>query len=269
LSIIFLDRNAIISIKKKIERKNFPPERRKQLRHIDKSINLITPLLSIYEGNLTKKQNSEELKRTILEETKLISKFFKNAKTDSEFLVDNITYLQDAFSTDWELKWNDYIKFLKFASEFLFQPIASNKKIDYEKKILDKAKELDIPIGHITVISCLSILYGSKITRGVLKFKQTMDEKDLYNILSDLMIPVRLLSIESIIIKQQRKDKIEYFTFDKSLKKLIKKIQLNFKKSLHTNNSVNIDIGITYDITLFPNLDEESFQEFKKRLKNS
>jgi len=70
-----LDRNVVASIKQKLAGKSLPPIRDRALRLLDKDKNLISPILSIREGQSGVRENKEEHKQTLLKETEAVLKF--------------------------------------------------------------------------------------------------------------------------------------------------------------------------------------------------
>lgn len=266
---ILIDRNVIATIRQKLNNQKILPFRDRELRKLDRKNNFISPLLSIREGQSGIKENKLQTKKTTNEEAVLLSRFFKRAKTDSKFLLENQDMLADAFGNNTELKWNSYISFLSEMNDILFQHISKKEKIKYQKIIINKALEYNIDLGHPIVMCCFSVLYGCDNSRGILKFKLNLTEsekkKNLYNALNDLMIISRLSMIKALAKEANKKEKIEYFTFDNKLKKFINSIKF-VDKGITENDT---EIQATYSHRIFPDLSENEFDIFKNELQNT
>lgn len=155
-------------------------------------------------------------------ETEAISKIFKRARTDSDFLQKRSSEFSEIFSNNIEHKWENYISFTKEIQSILYQPISKNERNSFKLKILEISENYNIPSTHPAVICALSVLYGCEETRRILKPKlnRTDDQrsKDAYNAMSDLIIISRLHMIQNINSEdREHNDRIIYFTFDKGL----------------------------------------------------
>jgi len=261
--LILLDRNAVSDIKYKVNGGKLLQPRSRKLRLLDRKEYVISPILSIREGQLGIRENESETKETIESETKIISRFFKRAKTDSKYLFKNRNELANIFAKNIEDKWDNYVLFLTEMNRFLYQPISKRDKNKYEEKILDSALKHNITLGNPILMGCFSILYGSDKSRKIFKFKEKdYIDKNIHNALNDLIIINRLSMIELLVKKHNSYEKVEFFTFDIGLDSFLKDI--TFKGQNLTEGSIETDI--TYDINLFPDLNEESFDKFKNRL---
>ena len=130
LTRILLDRNAISTIEKKLNGQNILQYRDRQLRLLDKPNNLISPLLSIQEGNIgLQMKDKEQIESLINIELNLLNNFFKKAKVDialskqKELFVNNFS---EGMGTE---KWNNYHNFLLDINALLHQQLQEERKI--------------------------------------------------------------------------------------------------------------------------------------------
>ncbi len=274
MNTILLDRNVVASIKQKLAGKALLPVRDRALRLLDKDNNFISPILSIREGQLGIRENTQEHKLTLLKETDAISQFFKRAKTDSKYLIDKIDEFSTVFADNIEHNWRNYIAFVKEMQSLLYQPVSKKEKDDFKKRILKSASAHNILHTHPAVLCALSVLYGCNETRKILKPKKNRSEesvdKNAYNTMNDLIVLSRVHMIQAIEAEQgHQKDKIKFFTFDKGLEfflNCIKTKKLNIENS--TKNSSTISEIICHP-KLFPELNKSDFNSLMKTLQES
>lgn len=267
MKLILLDRNVISTIRQKLNNQKISPYRIRVLRKLNRSDNFISPILSIREGQSGIRENAEKTKTTITNEANLIARFFTKAKTDSEFLINEQNDLSNVFGNNIELSWDSYELFLIEMNDILFQPISKQKQQKYENIIFEKALHYNIDKGHPVVICCLSTLYGCNNSRGILKFKPMLDEKDkrknIFNALNDLMVLSRLSMIKAANTNANKKYKIKFITFDNKLCEFLKSIKTNYEQIIEYSTEINV----TYSKKLFPDLNEDEFTQFIERLK--
>lgn len=276
MNIILLDRNVVVSIKQKLGGKKLLPNQDRTLRMLDKDNNLISPLLSIREGQSGIRENKEEYEQTLLKETEAISKFFKKAKTDSKFLIEMKDEFSDIFSNNIEFNWGNYISFIKEMQGLLYQPVSKNEKDNFKKKILDSALVNNILHTHPSVLCALSVLYGCNEIRKVLKPKKIRSDerinKDAYNTMNDLIVLSRVHMIQVVSYeKGYHKDKIKFSTFDKGLEfflNCMKTKKLSAKYDHVLDNAATIS-EMSCSPKLFPELEESEVIKLIQSLQES
>jgi len=257
LTRILLDRNAVSTIKQKIL-----PHRDRELRLLDKPNNLISPFLSIQEGNIgSQMKDKKEIEKLINQELILLKKFFKKAKIDIALSQQKELFINSFSEGMGTEKWNNYNDFLLVVNDLLYQPIAKIEQDTIKRSILKKANEFKVDLGHTIVICCLSTLYGCSFSRKILKFSPK--NYNPYNALNDLITISRIAQIKAMAIEHNIKDKIEFFTFDKPLDDFFKNVTISSQKLVP---NVGTEIEITFTNKLFPNLGKDEFIDFKKEL---
>jgi len=269
--IIFLDRNVISTIKKKLNGKRILDHMDRSIRLLDKSDHLITPFLSIREGQSGISENYQEMKETLVTETSIISRFFKNAKTDSSFLMDKKDEFTEIFSNHTELKWDNYRLFLHQARSILLQTVAKQDRNKYRDQIFSIASENEVTPSHPVVICCLSVLYGCTKTKRIInpKLNETNDQKDkaIYNALNDIIAIARVAMFKAVFLEDKRSTpRFEFFTFDNGLSFFYNSINVKQIKNIQGEKQTSSMIEISCKPSLFPDLDKNSFEELMTKI---
>lgn len=194
----FLDKNVIsllddVLIGKSICAKN-QIDMLANLRRMDNKKYGVTPLFSLIEGRKSGFEDPTQKKVTIKKEIEIISKFFKNARTDTDFFNANIEKISDLLSKNTiEL---DETRYHKFLEEFYNKWITLNTKNSIPKelrrKFLDEmlmlAKNLNISLEHPIVMTAGYAIYGKEIGMLVLKPGQP----NIHNAYNDIACVTRL-----------------------------------------------------------------------------
>lgn len=166
-----------------------------------------------------------------------------------------------------ECKFENYKSFIISISNHLFQPIGKKDIGKYIDIIIDTAKNNDIDVKHPLVFCTLSTLCGNLNSRRVLKFKRTMDQREVYNALSDILALSRFPKIVYQIRKSDVDVEPKFITFDKSLRYFYEKIGLQSVSNSMLPNTTNVT-STTFcpSRELFPNLDDNEYASLMERL---
>lgn len=269
MRIYLLDRNAVSVVKDSVAGNRVPINRLAKLRSIDIRGNFVSPMLSIIEGQSSIKETREQLRATLKKESIALSAFFKNARTDSEYLIENEDHFSEAFSGEVEKKFNDYLDLVKLSHQFLAEP-KSNKQL-IRDEFLRFAHKRGISPGHPAIICCLATLYGNKDARKVLKPKLNGTDDEInrrsYNAASDLLVLSRMQNIHAIQSPRDRKNtKIKLLTFDDGLNGFLRAISVvgsNLKDSETTSSEV------IYERSLFSGLSQDEYVSLLQEIKKS
>ncbi|MEL4440342.1 hypothetical protein [Shewanella algae] len=265
MKLILLDRNAVATIKENLNGKSVDINRLKTLRNLDNKKNHISPILSIIEGQIGKRETKEEMMLTLKKEADAISEFYRRATKDSEYLLETADSMCDVFSNHNEHKWDNYVNFLTQANPILFQNVAKHKKQESIESLLSLAKANNIYAGHPTVIICLSILFGSNEARSVLKPKKDVENFKSYNAVSDIILISRICHIKAIFSQSKKSTLLKFITFDEGLEFFLKSIRVLDNKIIQDGG---VEIEAEYSHKLFPGLTKEEFTSFMVKLKN-
>ncbi|MDD5123391.1 hypothetical protein [Methylovulum sp.] len=274
MKFIFLDRNAISCIKENLAGKKPDPEmlkRLRKLRQFDKESFIVSPMLSIIEGQIGKREDEEQKLNTIKVESAAVSDFFLHARTDSGFIEVAANEIANIFSENIEGNWVGYIDFLKVIQEMLYQSISKANRPKYKSDILQLAKKNNIPLAHPIVICCLAVLYGNNDVRSILKPKKNIAEdsknKAAYNALNDILLISRLGHIQAVFNKYGNgRVVVEFLTFDKGLEFFLKKTKII---DIKLNDDGEVFITAISSQEFFPDLNESShialFDELREK----
>jgi len=175
INLYLLDRN-IVSVIKGVNAGHLPDREDKvaiieELRSLDRAPNFFSPMTSITEGNMRGAMTKAQFRAVIDDEAAALKNFFHRANTDSDFLVESSEVLCSLPNGLHEHLFDDYVAFLETVSPEIHQPIAARRRKEIRDKIIHEAVERKIVPTHPVAICCLSVLYGSDVSRGVLKPK--------------------------------------------------------------------------------------------------
>lgn len=259
-----MDRNVVSLCKQILNgQKKVGVNRKRELKKLNKPSNQISSLFSIIEGSQGIKESKEQKEQTLLNETSIIRRFFKKAKTDSDFLYNCKEEFSEVFSqNDVEINAKHYIKFIFEMHDILYQSISRRERSKIKNKIFEIAKQYEIDLEHIVVISSLAVLYGNNIIRKIFKFKNLSDTNEknklVYNAYNDLMVISRFVRMKQMLLDNNRKDKLEYFTFDNALNSFLKSVvadNSNLEYSL--DGSSSLQVQTIYPKSIFVDLSDE------------
>lgn len=260
--ILVLDRNVVSLIKDaNSQKKQSRTEQVKMLRKLkrnDRKVISITPIISIIEGQKGRKESEQEMEETIDKEANALKDFFSNAKADNSFLLENAQSTSKIFAESDSTYNAKYDSFLEEINPFLVDNPKKNGKKELKNKILDIAKNHEIPVGHPVVICCLSALYSSKSSRGILKFKK--NNYNPYNARSDLLVISRFNHIKAKAKSADKNIKVKYLTLDRDLGKFLSMITINNA----TMHSGGVEFSVAYNKKLFPDLTSKEYSQLKK-----
>lgn len=269
-NLFILDRNIVdiikkfnngkkISDQKKIEKLNY-------LMLIDQPNSLVTPALSMIEGQRGRKETRNEKAEILEKETSEIDLFFRRAKTDRSVMQDMAGEFVDVFSEHAEQDWEEAENFLLQACPLVAENIAEKERDSVREKIFSLASAYKLPASHLATVLCIACLYGSSAARKMIKPNRI--QKEIHNVMSDIYVLPRINLIKAIF-KQLGIHDIEttYVTCDEGLEKVLGYIDVLNISSLE--NSSGVQQQIQYRKALFPSLDKKGYfrltEEIAKR----
>lgn len=259
--IYLLDRNAVSIIKdsncgKPQEGKKL--ELLKKIKSLDNKKFIFSPLLSIFEGQHGRRETRDEITQTIAKESSHIGRFFKNARTDCDFLRENNLLISNLISGERELNFDGYIGFLNYAKEYIYQPLPEEKKYEVLEELVKEASHFGVPLGHPVFVCCAATIFGCSVARKVLKPK--VKNYNAHNALSDLILISRINNIKSLMVNDRVKFK--FVTLDVALEKFISMVSV---VSVSPINNGCLQY-LSYSQELFPDLGESDYQRLMERL---
>jgi len=259
--IYLLDRNVVSIIKDSNSEK---PQKGKKLellnkiRFRDDKRSIFSPLLSILEGQHGRRETKEEINATIEKESKHIKTFFKHAIIDSDFLIKNNELISDLISKEREIKSDEYMSFLGYASRLIYQPLSEDTRKATLADLIKHANSLGIPLGHPVFMCCVATIFGSQEARKVVKPKK--EKYDAHNALSDIILISRINNIK--LLKRNNEIILKFITLDHSLEKFISMVSV----IEITPSSDGCFQRLSYNRKLFPCLGESEYQNLMKQL---
>ena len=256
MKIYLLDRNVVNLIKSyQAGKRVFDDENKRQmiqkLKSIDCVKSCISPLLSIIEGEKGRIDSKEEKNECLRKETLCVSKFFKKARTDEKFLLQES--LTRSIPTKIEEDWDDCYNFLQEAILQLKFKANEKEALEIRNRLKDIASNYHIKFSDPIFICVLSCLYGGCDANAILKpeRRKTKDniEHAAYNSINDINTIHRVLLIKEKAMNLGC-EFVKFLTLDEGLKNFIGRVHINPKNKT-----------IVYDKYLFPKLSENEYNE--------
>lgn len=223
-----LDRNAVATIKASLAGDRCDQRRLKQLKSIDVEGNFVSSILSIIEGQSGRREDFEEIQKTARVECEALKSFYKNARTDFH-LKDDLNFAE-VFSNNIEHNWANYLSVVGKVQQDLYQPMSEKAREQYLEVLVDHIKQNGVHLGHPVSMCCISLLYGSKQARKILKPKKNHSkeslDRDSYNAVSDLLLISRLAHIRLVFNEQRPELSLKLLSFDNGLRSFFNYITL-------------------------------------------
>lgn len=262
LNFYFLDRNVISLIKDNNAKRVLDDIQRKKicyLKSIDKKKNIITPILSIWEGENGKLQSIEEKNKTLLKESNEIKRFFLKAKIDSNILIE-YTSLPNILSDEAINKCEIWLDLLNNLNQKLYQPLKIEDKSIVFNEIIKYCESKQQCCYHLVPALCIAALYSNKDAKNVLKFKKNNFKP--YNALFDIYFLVNFFAIQAHINQVNTEISCKLLTFDIALKNVISSIKLNNSRCIISSNHSDYKITITYNKDFFQDMPDDIFEKY-------
>lgn len=212
-----LDRNYIIEIDKFISGENFDAETISKAKKLDVKENFVSALSSIFEGS-THSANGDDIRKDALREAEALGKFFKNARTDSDFFRGNLLEaslsLQDHKNNEGRNELDSFSRVKKF----LGRENSKNNSWSKFKDLID-FKESDESVWGMAYIAATASIFGHQGARDVLKLNKAPSSQLDYNSYSDLKTISIVPTLEYMHSQMNggKKIKLVFKTNDKGL----------------------------------------------------
>jgi hypothetical protein len=261
--LFLLDRNAVSCIKDANDGKETTDEKKRalleRLRGMDQTGLVVSPLLSIIEGEKGRVDTAEEKAACLIKEAGAVAQFFKNARVDSSFLLDNVGRASEIFAGPIEELWDLREQFLKFAFPLLGGGVRKEERADVEAHLIAEARRIGLEAIDPSLMLCLAALYGVGAARELLK----PTKAKFYNALSDLHIISRLGLLLAIARKRQAMLSIEVVTLDAGLDGVLKGLEL-VGQSIRDDGYIQHQVR--YSVSLFDQLSEDEALDLMDRV---
>lgn len=187
MTLCLLDRNVVIDIEKHF---NNPAINVQTAKKVDRADNVISPLLSIIEGSGGKPMNIQECHDLLNKEARLVRKFYKKAKTDADYLIQNSISVVELLRNENIEKFEIQKNFIIEAQEKYADDIAPAKLRPAIFETIETAKNCQIQISDIIVLITIATICQNRVAKKVLKPKKNIDqdakEAHAYNAFMDI-----------------------------------------------------------------------------------
>lgn len=268
VNIFILDRNVISVIKSTLLGKTIKEKHKIDMLDLLKALdvrgNLFTVIASITEGQSARQETREEFVKSIEDDTGALKSFFRQARTDSDFMLkakDDLCTIDNGLK---EHNFTKYADFLDVIRPKLFQPVGDKLRIILRDEIFLEARAKGIARSHPVVLCCLSALYGSRASHGILKPRKEGD--DSYNALNDILLASRMAQYvataqtdfyisQYCIVKVPPKVTFDILTMDKHLDAFLRATALksaNYVSSNSLDSTIATEATISIDPSMFP-----------------
>ena len=263
--LLLLDRNVVALIKDAVAGREITGTKKlkwlEMLSKLDISINYISPLLSMIEGEHGRDDSAHEKIICQNKESDVLRRFFKNAIVDSDYLDTTSGAIGSIFTTYREEQWNARENFFKAATPLVAQKVAVDKRREVEKDLIHVAKTAGLEADDGLVVLFLACLHGSNDARRVIKPTKPV----AYNVLNDLHVISRVGFIKGIVKQTGVQMKVRFVTFDEGLEQVLLNIKM---ENIKLTNEGGLNMQVRYLPGLFPDLALDEFISLLTRLTN-
>jgi len=270
LKLHLLDRNAVSLIKESVAGKPSNGDHigwLSQLRRLDNRKNTVSALPSIWEGQVGRREVVHEKQKTLEKESLAVKRFYRHARTDYDFLLNDQSETSIVLSGETELDGRDYEKLIITTQSELYSPLNLKDANIWKDSFIEQVRELGIALTHPVVIFCLSTLYGCLEARKVINPKGNPEKRNSHNALTDILsisrvefIRLRLLSLAG-----SKKVSVKFITFDSNLSYMIRELQPE-GISIARGNSARVKFSYVPTKKIFPNLSQPDYDELMNQL---
>lgn len=216
MKLFLLDRNVITRIKDSNQDDSEKQKDLKKLKELDIEEYSFSPLTSILEGNNTRSESIDEVKNGIMNETAILSSFFKHANTDTNFLRNNIGKISTGFpQIKSKLYFQESLLLMESLRPKLSSPKKKSQRLILVEEVLMLSKKLRIPLCHPVIIILIAAIYKNEKVLKLLKLGNAKTK--VYNPVSDIFHLILIEYIQSLFQSNSIPIEIELLTFDKPL----------------------------------------------------
>jgi hypothetical protein len=258
-----LDRNAVALIKDsnagKIQTDKKKIDFLRRLRQLDSERDYVSPLLSIMEGEHSRKDTAEEKVACQRKESGAVRRFFKLANTDSDFLDANGNVLGQVFTEYREGGWIAREAFLRAAAPLISSAVKKNERKTIEDQLIAMALEAGLTQLDPLLVICLACLYGSEDARKLIK----PSNLNTYNVLSDLHVLSRVALVQSVAGDHGAALRVRVVSRDSGLMGVLSHIELVDCK---LRAEGELQLTLRYGEGLFPALSNDHYLNLLDKL---
>jgi len=263
-TLFLLDRNVVSVIKVAIAGKEQKGNKEQRmldfLRGIDMPQYAISPLPSLMEGEHGREDNVTEKTMQLEKETEAVSRFFRSARTDSEYLKSAKDMFAQLFAGLREADWDARAAFRTKAAPLIIEPVAPAARRAVEDKFAELAISGGLKRTDGIVVLFVACLYGNLDARKVLK---PTKPDSTYNVLSDVHLIPRIALVKSVARELPIQLKVRFLTLDGGLEQVLDNIRIVFPE---ITDDGELQTQVKYLPPLFTELGEDDAIDLLNRL---
>lgn len=210
-----LDRNAVIEMEK-VNAGEWSPMGAK-LREIDKRKNFASCLLSVLETSRSASRDSAAVTESITREEAVMRTFFRKARTDSGYLLDNQHVLSGRFLESLTQNQAQDLQFIASAQQLLAKQTAGDVVRKEFKRVVEFVRDAGRMLQDPLSLVVLACPLGSERARGLLKPSTETDDEAAFNALADVE-KIKLVNyIEALMREHGERSELRLFSEDRGL----------------------------------------------------
>jgi len=241
-----LDRNVVISIKHLLA--GVPQSNSREIAALDKRGFVVSPLLSALEADQGANRNREAIAESLRLEASAVSRYFKKATTDSDFLASDPDAIATIFAPAFE---REAVVEMEFVADLQRRLVTQSGKDVAEREFLEVASYIESKgqmLGHPASLIALACTLGSHYARKVLNPKKDPSAALTFNALAD----IEKIRLKNYIQHLDRTGRTyEICTFDKGLNAMAKAIRVNRSSNLPPPQPEYELVGYQYDFEVY------------------
>ncbi|WP_116603024.1 hypothetical protein [Cupriavidus alkaliphilus] len=263
-TLFLLDRNVLSVIKVAIDGNEQKGEKEQRmldfLRRIDVPQYAISPLPSLMEGEHRREDNVTEKAQQLEKEAEAVSRFFRAARTDSEYLKSARDIFARIFAGLREVDWDARAAFRTKAVPLIIDPVAPAARRAVEDTFAELAISGGLERTDGIVVMFVACLYGNRDARKVLK---PTKPDATYNVLSDIHLIPRIALIKSVARELPIQLKVRFLTLDGGLEQVLENVRI---VQPEVTGDGKLQMQVRYLPQLFTELSEDDAIDLLNRL---
>lgn len=215
LALYLLDKNIIEDIHHSLKGRASPLIA--AARSIDVRRNTVSPILAILEGGVQRPQTRSETVDQISLDSSAINRFYRYARTDSEYLKTAAVEMAAVLGAHWRDKAGSLIPICKSLQSILARTYSRIDARGALERIVAECERAQLELSHPLATCAVSCLYGSKSARKVINPSLAPTEEVAYNAVSDIRMIMESAYIRHIWNSKSRREPVHLLSRDAGL----------------------------------------------------
>lgn len=224
MAVYLLDKNVVEDIKK--SNKGISGPGAAFARAIDRKANTVSALLAILEGGQQRPQSDQEFHNQLKLDSHAVSRFYKHARTDFEYLQVHGAGFAQIFAPHVQTKTSALLPLtMKLQALVVLSPSLVNAR-SMLKEIDALASEHLVELSHPLITCAVSCMYGYGPARKVLKPAFNPKPAGAYNAIADIRLLMESAFFRSMWNETGRHQNVYLYSQDKNLNAFDRALQL-------------------------------------------